>query len=342
MAKKEQQLSRTSEQKIALICAEINSLRKQVENNGSSALKFDNALVNGVNAIVDVCNQFERGIELAESIGDVLAGTINGSTPLTEQINTALNSGLSKLPSIPLAVGGDVSSLISKVFASAFEDINADLEINQLCEASPTAFGDVEKRLSLIPNEVKTNADKCVDELVKNLDFNSVLKSTKNAIQKKSVTCVMKTMKQNVTRMDTQISQQTQNILNTIMPNISNLNPFNSGGGINGLPFSLDQIPGLNSESTTLLTQAGNLASGSSALFYFELGCEIAKQVGESIETVNDFINRFENFMPSDAQLQARLDRLIRQQTTKLLQDISGLTIGELEILQQECGDLFG
>jgi hypothetical protein len=336
-------IPRTSEQKIALICAEINSLRKSVESLGSSVIKYDNALQNAVNTVLDVCKQYERGIELAKDIGGILSSTVNGDTPITEQINTVLNSGFTKLPKIPLQVGDTVSSLIDKVYSSDFGDIDSDMQLSQLCKFSPDAFKDVQRQLSFIPDASKTDDDKAVDSLVKSLDFDKVLSSTESALQKTGITNTMSNLKESITQMDIQIANQAKQILESIMPNLNELNPFGSGSGsdINGIPFSLEQIPGLNSESLTQLTQAGNLSAGSSASFYIELGCQIAKEVGETIETVNKFMNRFENAMPSDAQLDARLDRLVRQQFNKLLQDISGLTIGELEILQQECGELF-
>jgi hypothetical protein len=334
----------TSEQKIALLCAEINSLRNTVASNGSTVLKYDNALKNAVNTVLDVCKQFNRGVELAKDAGDILSSTVNGDTPVTEEVNTFLNTGLTKLPTVPLAVGDDVKVLMDKVNASDLSEIDADMELFQYCQSAPQAFQNVSRALSFIPDSSKTDEDKAVDSLLKTLDIESLISATESNIQGKAISNNMSNMKESITEMGSKLAQQTKVVLDSFMPNLNELNPFTppSTDGINGLPLKLDEIPGLNSESLTKLTQAGNLSKGSSALFYAELGCEIAKEVGETIDTVNELMYRFETEMPSDTQVQARLDKEVRQQFNKLLHDLSGLTIGELEILKQECGALFG
>ena len=79
-------IPKTSTRKLALLCAEASSLRKSVENLGSSALKFDSALQNTLNTVIDACEQFDRGIELAENIGETILNTINGVTSAAKNI----------------------------------------------------------------------------------------------------------------------------------------------------------------------------------------------------------------------------------------------------------------
>lgn len=338
-----------STQKITLLCAEAKSIRDSISNLGSSALKFDNAIQNTLNTVIDVCNQFDNAIELAKSAGDTILEAINGITPQAQKVATFINQGSTKLPTLPLPISVDIGDIIGQITNVEFEQINTDMLFSQLGQFAPAGFEGLTKQLDRIPDNLKSQADLDVSNLAKGLNFNSILNSTKKNINKKAVTCIMTSMKEKNANINKLLAGDTKNIMKNITDNLTKateglggggLTEALGGGGLIGTPFEVEDIPGLNSDSTNLLTLAGNLTGVSSALFYIEMACEIAKVANTTISTVNDLMNRYQNIMPSDESLNARLDKLVRNQANEFLKQISGLNISELEQLQIECSQL--
>lgn len=327
-----------SGQKIALLCAEANALRNQVAGLGSSVVKFDNAIVNAIDVAVDVCNQFDRGVKLAKDAGELILDVVNGVTTSAGSASSIINEGFTKLPSLPLPVGAEINDILDSVKNTQFEQINSDMVFSQLCQFAPDGFNDLLKTLNRIPDDLKTPDDFAVDKLAKSINFSSVLSSTESAIQRKSVTCIMSGSKERLAEANTLMSQQTESILSDVIGNTQSVNPISDSF----VPFEPSEIPGLNLNSTNILTLAGNLTGVSSAIFYVELACQIARVADSAIDTVNKLIDRYQNVMPSDEQLNARLDKKVRGSLNTWLKQVSGLSIDELEQLKEECGAFLG
>ena len=51
-------------------------------------------------------------------------------------------------------------------------------------------------------------------------------------------------------------------------------------------------------------------------------------------------MERFQDCMPSDVDLNINLDEVVRNQLNQFLADLGGLSISELEQLKEECGAL--
>lgn len=336
-------IPRTSSRKIALLCAEAKSLRNSIESLGSSAVKFDSALQNTLNTVIDACNQFDKGVELAKTAGDILLDTINGTTAAASSVVDALTQGVTKLPSLPLSSSSEIGVILNEVFNSDFGQINTDLIFDQLVKASPPAFQNMINKINRIPVDLRTAADTSVNALAKAIDFNSLLGQTTSTIQKQSVSCIMAGNKEKFAKTNTLLAQQTQNILTDITSNLQTVAPSPVGGsfgGIGGLPFGVTDIPGLNSGGTNIFTLAGNLTGVNSAIFYIEMACNIARAADTAIDVVNDLMERYQNCMPSDLDISFNLDELVNDQLNKFFADLAGLTVDELERLKQECGQL--
>ena len=176
-------IPRTSSRKVALLCAEANSLRKSIESLGSSALKFDSSLTNTLNTVIDACNQFDKGVELAKTAGDIILDTVNGTTSAAKNIQNVISQGVTKLPSLPLPISKDIATILEQVVNTEFEQINTDLLVDQLVKASPKAFQNVIFKINRIPEDLRTLKDKSVDALAKTIDFNSILNSTTSSLK---------------------------------------------------------------------------------------------------------------------------------------------------------------
>lgn len=335
-------IPQSSTRKIALLCTEANSLRKSIENLGSSANKFDNALSNSLDVAIDACNQFNKGIELAKSAGDLIVDSINGATSTAATIKSAITKGVTNLPTLPLSIVNEIGTILTQVVNAEFEQINTDLLFDQLTKFAPDAFGNVIKKINRIPVELRTVTDNAANVLAKTLDFNSVLNSTKTSVQKKAITSVMSGSKQKLAETNKLLAQETQNILTNINTNLKIVAPSPSsiGNTLNGTPFAVNQLPGLNTDGANVFTLAGNLTGVTSAIFYIEMACEMAKIAKSAINVVNDLIERFQDCMPTDDELKDILDKAIRNQLNQFLKDITGLSISELERLKEECSAL--
>ncbi len=335
-------IPQSSTRKIALLCAEANSLRKSIESLGSSALKFDSALSNSLDTIIDACNQFNKGIELAKSAGDLIVDSINGVTSTAATIKSAISKGVTNLPTLPLSIVKEIGTILTQVVNAEFEQINTDLLFDQLTKFAPDAFGNVIKKINRIPVELRTVADDAANVLAKTINFNSVLNSTKTSVQKKAITCVMSGSKEKLAETNKLLAQETQNILTNVNTNLKRVapSPTSSGNTLNGLPFAVTELPGLNADGANVFTLAGNLTGVTSAIFYIEMACEMAKIAKSAINVVNDLIERFQDCMPTDDELKAILDKAVRNQLNQFLKDLTGLSISELERLKEECSAL--
>lgn len=335
-------IPQSSNRKIALLCAEANALRNSIESLGSSALKFDSALSNSLNIAIDACNQFNKGIELAKSAGDLIVDSINGITSTVSTIKNAITKGVTNLPTLPLSIVGEIGTILNQVINAEFEQINTDLLFSQLTKFAPDAFGNVIKKINRVPAELRTVTDNATNVLAKTINFNSILNSTKTSIQKKSITCIMSGSKEKLAETNKILAQETQNILTNINTNLKKVapSPISSGNTLNGTPFAVNELPGLNADKANILTLAGNLTGVTSAIFYIEMACEMAKITKSAINLVNDLIERFQDCMPTDDELKNILDKAITNQLNKFLKDITGLSISELERLKEECSAL--
>ena len=220
-------IPRSSARKLALLCAEANSLRKTIAGLGSSVLKFDSALQNTLNTIIDACNQFDKGVELAKTAGDLVLDTINGATTTAKNIQGVINQGVTKLPFLPLPVSSEIGTLLDQVVNTEFGQINTDLLIDQLISASPQAFQNVIFKINRIPEDLRTLQDKSVDALAKTIDFNSILNSTTSSLRKKAIACIRAGSKEKLSNTNSLLAQDTQNIL-TDINNGSRTNSINS------------------------------------------------------------------------------------------------------------------